>query len=153
MDSPLQPNKFFSGTWNGQGELLPHPLIRWLAPKEHIQFSSQPIWLSDMVWMVKESFQFSSGSTISRTMFVEIVAPDRLHVTADDMPMGADIMLRENGFQFTPYYVWATHRGRQWQLKCFDENVIDEQGTIHDTIRMHFLGVQVATMHLTVNRN
>ncbi len=86
-------------------------------------------------------------------MFVEIVGPDRLHVTADDMPMGADIILRDNGFRFTPYYIWFEHRGRRWQLKCFDENIIDEKGTIHDTIRICFFGVQVATLLLRVKRS
>ena len=152
MVSPLQPREFFSGTWNGEGELVPYSIPRLLVPKEHIRFSSQPIWLSDTVWMVKESFQFSSGRLLLRTMFVEIIGPTRLHVTADDMPGGADIMLLENGFRFTSYYVWAEHRGIRWELKCSDENTIDQSGTIHDTIKMSFYGIPVATMYLRVNR-
>ena len=119
-------------------------------PKEHIRFLSQTIWFSDVVWVVKERFEFSSGDMIVRKMFVEIVGPDRLHVTADDMPLGADIILHEKGFRFTPYYIWSYYRGRRWRLKCIDENLIDESGTIHDTIKMFFFGFPVATMRLAV---
>jgi hypothetical protein len=150
--TPLQPKEFFTGKWKGEGELSPHPLLRWLMPKEQIRFLSQAIWLSDTIWMVKERFEFSSRNVISRTMFVEIVGPDRLHVTADDIPLGADIILHEKGFRFTPYYIWSHYRGKRWRLRCIDENLIDEGGIIHDTIRMFYFGFPVATMRLTVDR-
>jgi hypothetical protein len=148
--TPLQPKEFFTGIWKGEGELVPHPLIRWMMPKEHVRFSGQPIWLSNTVWMVKERFEFSSGDVIARTMFVEIVGSDRLHVTGDDMPLGADIILHKNGFRFTPYYIWSRYKGRRWRLKCIDKNLIDESGTIHDTIKMFFFGFPVVTMRLAV---
>ena len=150
--TPLQPKEFFTGIWRGEGELSPHPLLRWMIPKEQIHFSSQPVWLSDTVWVVKEHFEFSSGNVLARTMFVEIVGLDRLHVTADDMPLGADIILHEKGFRFTPYYIWSPYRGRRWRLRCKDENLIDESGTIHDTIRMFMFGFPVATIRLAVVR-
>jgi hypothetical protein len=148
--TPLQPKEFFTGTWKGEGELSPHPLLRWLIPIEQIRFSSEPIWLSDTLWMVKERFEFSSGEEIARKMFVEIVSTERLHVTADDMPLGADIILHEKGFRFTPYYVWSYYRGRRWRLRCIDENLVDESNTIHDIIKMFFFGLPVATMRLRV---
>ena len=150
--TPLQPRQFFTGTWKGEGELSPHPLLRWLIPKQRVRFSSRSIWLSETVWVVKERFEFSSRNAVARTMFVEIVGPDRLHVTADDMPLGGDIILHEKGFRFTPYYLWSHYRGRRWRLRCTDENSIDENGTIHDTIRMFYSGLPVATMRLTAVR-
>ncbi len=152
MATPLQPKEFFTGAWNGEGELSPHPLLRWMIPKQRIRFSSESIRLSDILWVVKERFEFSSGNVIRRTMFVEIVGPDRLHVTADDMPLGADVILHEKGFRFTPYYMWCYYRGRRWRLQCKDENLIDEGGVIHDTIKMSLLGFPVATMRLAVVR-
>jgi len=148
--TPLQPKKFFTGIWKGEGQLCPHPLLRWVIPKDDIRFSSQPIWLSDTIWVVKERLEFSSGEVIDRKMFVEIVSPERLHVTADDMPLGADIILHEKGFRFTPYYNWSYYKGRRRRLRCIDENMIDENGTIHDTIKMFFFGFPVATMRLRV---
>ena len=150
MITPLQPKEFFTGVWQGEGELWPHPLLRWVIPKDQIRFSSQPIWLSDTVWVVKDRFEFSSGEVIERRMFVEIVGSERLHVTADDIPLGADIILHEKGFRFTPYYTWSYYKGRRWRLRCIDENLIDENGTIHDTIKMFFFGFPVVTMRLNV---
>ncbi len=83
-------------------------------------------------------------------MLVEIVAPDRLHATADDMPLGADIILHERGFRFTPYDVLGEFGGRTWRLRCVDDNKLEDDGTIHDTIEMFFFGVHVATMALKV---
>jgi len=153
MVTPLQPKQFFSRIWSGEGELIPHRLLRWLVAKERISFGSTPLWLSETVWMVNESFAFSSTGTISRTMFVQLVAPDRLHVTADDMPLGSDISLSENGFQFAPYYIRSYYRGLPITLRCLDDNVIHADGTIHDTIEMFFFRFHVATMYLTVHRD
>ncbi len=150
--TPLQPRQFFIGRWKGEGELRPHPLIRWVIPRERVRFWSQPFWLSDTAWVVKERFEFSSGNVMARAMHVEMVGSNRLHVTADDMPLGADIILHDRGFRFTPYYIRPYYRGRRWRLRCKDENLIDETGIIHDTIKIFFLGFPVATMRLTVFR-
>lgn len=111
---------------------------------------SRAVWLTDTIWKVEESFEFSSGRVIQRKMFAEMVAPDRLHVTADDMPLGADIILHERGFRFTPYYILGKYGGRRWQLRCEDDNRLDESGIIHDRIEMFFFGVRVAEIRLMV---
>jgi hypothetical protein len=123
-------------------------LLSWFVPQEQIRFSSQAIWLSQKIWLVKDRFEFSSGRILERKMFAEVVGPDRLHVTADDMPLGADIQLSETGFRFTPYYALASHRGRVYRLRCFDECTLDAQGRIHDVIQMYWCGCPVARMHL-----
>jgi hypothetical protein len=110
--------------------------------------TTEAVWLSDTVWLVRDHFEFSSGRIIDRKMFAELVAPDRIHVTADDMPMGADILLHESGFRFTPYKVLVHHRGFTFRLRCVDENTIDHDGFIHDCVRMSFCGFPVATMRL-----
>ena len=83
-------------------------------------------------------------------MFAELVAPDRVHITADDMPLGANIILHEKAFDFTPYYILGDFGGRKWRLYCNDNNRIDESGIIHNKIEMFFYGVRVAAMNLTV---
>jgi hypothetical protein len=150
MATPLQPKEFFAGVWRGEGELSPHPLLRWVVRKERIHFEGRTILLSERAWMVRERFEFSSGDVIAREMIVEMVGPDRLHVTADDMPLGADIFLHEKGFRFIPYYICPRYRGRRWRLRCTDENLIDENGVIHDTIKIFFFGFPVAMMRLRV---
>lgn len=148
--TPLEPRKFFSGIWRGEGELIPSRLNSWLVPKEQIRLQSRPIWLSDTIWKVEESFEFSSGKVVGRKMFAELTASDRVHITADDMPLGADIILHEKGFSFTPYYILGDFVGRKWRLRCVDDNRLDENGVIHDKIEMFFCGVPAAEMRLTV---
>lgn len=106
------------------------------------------MWLSETVWIVKDRFEFSSDRVVERKMFVELIAPDRIHVTADDMPLGADILLHERGFRFTPYYALASYKGKIYRLRCIDECWIDASRFVHDTIKMYFWGLPVATMRL-----
>ena len=47
MVTPLQPREFFRGLWKGEGELVPHPLLKWLVPRERFGFFSEAVWLSD----------------------------------------------------------------------------------------------------------
>lgn len=148
--TPLEPRKFFSGVWRGEGELIPSFLSAWIVPKEQVRLRSRPIWLSDTIWKVEESFEFSSGRIIERKMFAELIASDRVHITADDMPLGADITLHERGFRFSPYYILVNFGGGKRQIRCKDDNRVDENGIIYDKIEMFFCGVRVAEMRLTV---
>ena len=150
MITPLQPREFFRGVWRGEGELRPHPLLRIFLPVQPFRFSCNVTWLSDSIWTVDDRFDFASGRVLKRRMFAELVAPDRIHVTADDMPGGADILLHERGFRFTPYYALGAHRegGRVYRLRCFDECTLDDRGFLHDTIRIYYRGLPVATMRI-----
>lgn len=153
--TPLQPRRFFRGRWSGTGEVIPHLLLRWLIHRESLRWESDTEWLSDTIWIVHERMEFESGSTSERTMFSRLVAPDRIHVTADDMPLGADITLSATGYQFTPYLIWTERNGRRIRLSCVDINDIQPDGTILDTIRMSWYGLPVATlqMRVTVDRD
>ena len=148
--TPLEPRKFFSGIWRGEGELVPSRLHSLFISREKIRFQSRPVWLSETIWKVEESFEFSSGKSIARKMFAELVAPDKIHITADDMPQGANITLHEKGFTFAPYYILGDFGGRLWQLRCLDDNRLDENGIIHDKIEMFYIGLRIAEIKLTV---
>ena len=102
------------------------------------------------MWIVKDRFEYGSAPTVERVMFAQLVAPDRIHITADDIPLGADILLHESGFRFTPYLIWTQYRGCRIRLKCFDDNVLLDDGSIQDSIQMYWYGLPVATMRLHV---
>jgi hypothetical protein len=150
MVTPLQPREFFQDGWVGEGEFIPHPFLRWLIPRQGLRLSTEPEWLSDTIWLVKDRIEFSSGRVLERKMFCELVAPDRIHCTADDMPLGADILLHDRGFRFTPYYALGAHRdsGRAYRLWCLDECWLDDDGFLHDTIRMYYWRFPVATLRI-----
>ena len=148
MATPLEVREFFSGLWTGRGELLPAWWARWFYPKERVDFSSEAVWLSPTVWLVNDRFRFSSGRVLETRMFCELTARDRIHVTADHMPLGADILLSERGFAFTPYRVVVEHRGIRLQLRCLDENTLDPEGRVHDRIRMFWHGIPAGELRL-----
>ena len=64
MVTPRQPKEFLSGLWTGEGELLPHRLLRWLIPCQRFRFFSEPIWLLDSVWLVRDRMEFTSGRVL-----------------------------------------------------------------------------------------
>ncbi len=102
------------------------------------------------MWKVAELFEFSAGKRIDRKMFADLVASNKVHITAADMPRGADITLHEKGFSFSPYHILGEFSGRHWKIRCLDDNRLDENGIIHDRIEMFYLGLRVAEMRLTV---
>jgi hypothetical protein len=150
--TPLQPRAFFSGVWVGEGEMRPAAWLRWLLPTEKVRAVSRPRWTSETAWQVAERFEFSHSPPIDREMRVEIVAPDRLRVTAADMPGGTEILLAEDSFRFTPYLIEAARFGLEWRLRCRDESRIRPDGLIENLIHMAFLGIPVMSMDVLIER-
>ena len=127
--------------------MRPAMWLRWLLPTEKVRAVSRPRWTSDRTWQVAERFEFSHSPPIDREMAVEIVAPDRLRVTAADMPGGTEIILFANGFRFTPYLINARRFGLEWRLRCRDDSRIRPDGLIENDIRMSLFGIPAMTMH------
>src|SRR5262249_11567732 len=148
MITPLQPREFFRGVWSGRGELIPRAWVRPFVPRQGVSLVSRADWLSDSIWVVRDRFEFSSGLVQERSMYCELVAPDRVHVTADDIPLGADIDLRADGFFFRPYDALAPFAGRHVRLRLYDACRLDPDGSVHDTIEMTYLGIPVATLKI-----
>jgi hypothetical protein len=71
-------------------------------------------------------------------------------MTCDDIPGGADILLHDQGFHFTPYLFRSPFAGRHLLVKCIDEAQLDEHGVLHDRIRMDYAGLHLATMTMTI---
>ncbi|MBI4409338.1 MAG: DUF3833 family protein [Gemmatimonadetes bacterium] len=153
MTTPLDARDFFSGTWSGEGELVPRLWLRAVVKRQRIRFRSRTHWLSDNDWLVLERFAFEGGPVLRRCMHVRKVGERRLHVSADDIPAGADIQLHEQGFRFSRYVILAPRWGHRWPLRCRDENVVRDDGTIEDRIEMDFHRVPVARLRLVVRRH
>jgi hypothetical protein len=116
---------------------------------------SSTIWLSETTWQLCDRLVFPSGRVIEMQMLAEIVGQNRLHVTSSTMPGGADILLSEDGFDFTPYLIQVKRWGILLRLHCLDSNRLSSSGTIADTIELYWLGLHVATMQIwiTVERS
>jgi hypothetical protein len=148
--SPLDARRFFAGRWEGRGELLPHGPARLVLARRPVRLEGRGDWLSETVWRVHERFALDAGFAFERHMFMEQVAPDRVHATADDMPLGADIELAPDGFRFRRFRSWLVHRGVRFRLGCRSESRIGPDGLMHAEVRLDFLRIPVATLRLAI---
>jgi len=150
MITPLQPREFFTGLWRGQGELCMRGILRWLVRNQQVRYQGRTTWLSEKVWIAAEEFHLSGAGAVTRTTFLQWVAPLRLHMTCDDVPGGADILLHERGFRFAPYLFRSPLAGGHLTVRCRDEVRLDEDGALHDEIRMSYVGIHLATMSMRI---
>jgi hypothetical protein len=148
--SPLDAKRFFAGRWSGEGELLPHGPARLVLARENVRLEGSGEWLGERLWRVHERFTLGSGFGFERHMFMEEVAPGRVHATADDMPLGADIELEPDGFRFLRFRSWLRFRGVRFRLGCRSETRLAPDGALHARIHLDFLRLPVATLRLAI---
>ncbi|MDQ6772518.1 MAG: hypothetical protein M3024_05955 [Candidatus Dormibacteraeota bacterium] len=149
--TPLQPRRFFSGTWRGDGELRYRGPLRLLRRPDRFTYLSSVRGTSAARWEFEDHFHYRSGLKFEQRFACEVVDERRLHVTSDDMPGGADILLSERGYTFTPYVMRVRSGPFTVQLRCRDVNGVDGSGMIHDRIDMMWLGLPVATMTMDIH--
>jgi hypothetical protein len=148
--SPLDAKRFFAGRWRGEGELAPHGPARLVLGREAVRLEGNGEWLSERVWRVHERFALGSGLAFERRMFMEEVAPGRVHATGDDMPLGADVELGADGFRFRRFRSWLAWRGVRLRLGCASEARLAADGMLHAVVRLDCWRVPVATLRLAI---
>jgi hypothetical protein len=146
----VDPRRLFAGTWRGDGELIPSGPARLVLRREAVRITGTGEWLSDSIWRVRERFEMSSGWAFERRMFMELVAPDRVRATADDMPLGADVRLTADGFRFERFRSWLVYRGVRFRLGCESEAVLGADGVLSGEVRLDLLRIPVARMRLAI---
>jgi Protein of unknown function (DUF998) len=146
--APLRPREFFEGSWRGEGELVPWPYLVWRRFPMRFDALREFTWLSDEVWLMDDVATFRSGWVERRRRFFQLVAPDRIHVTADDAPDGTDLLLEEGGYRIAPYRFVVAVGPLRFALWCRETHRLERDGTIVDTMRLRWHGLPVA--HVTI---
>jgi hypothetical protein len=149
--SPLDARRFFAGRWQGQGELVPRGPARLVLACGPVQLEGRGEWLSETVWSVHERFTLGADFDFERRMFMQQTGPGRVHATADDMPLGAEIELDAGGFRFRRFRSWLVYRGVRFRLGCTSDTRVAEDGAMHATIHLDFWRIPVATLRLTIH--
>jgi len=148
--TPLQPREFFTGRWSGEGHLVPLGLLRLFARVQRFTYVSTTRWRDEAHWDIFDRIHYESGKVVEQQLTAELVAADRVRIAAPDMPGGAAIQLRVDGYDFTPY----RYRLKAWllavTLRCYDVNRLQGDGTVMDSIQMHWLGLPVALMTMRI---
>ncbi len=149
--TPLQPREFFDGAWKGEGELRCRGILGLVRQPDRFRYANTGRWVSDTRKEFEECFEFDSGLVMRPRFTAEIIDKHRLHVTSDDMPGGADILLSEHGYTYTPYAILVRNGPFRIRLRCRDVNVVDEGGVIHDRVEVSWLGLPQATLTMTIH--
>lgn len=148
--SVVDPRQLFSGTWRGTGELTPHGFARLVLRREGVRINGAGEWLSQTIWRVHETFEMASGWSFERRMFMERVAPDRVRATADDIPLGADLVLTSDGFRFERFRSWLSYRGVRLRLGCSCDAALGADGVLRGAVRLDLWRLPVATLRLEI---
>jgi hypothetical protein len=148
--SPLDARRFFAGRWRGQGELVPHGPARLVLAREAVRLEGRGEWLGERVWRVRERFALGSGFEFERHMWMEQVAADRVHATADDIPLGAELELLPDGFRFRRFRSWLRYRGVRFRFGCASETRVAPDGALRTMIHLDLWRIPVATLRLTL---
>jgi len=146
----IDPRRLFSGTWRGEGVLVPRLAARLVLRREAVRVTGSGQWLSETIWLVRERFAMSSGWALERRMFMELRGPDRVHASADDIPLGANVALTADGFRFERFRCWLVHRGIRFRLGCASEATLGADGVLRGEVRLDFLRLPVARMQLAI---
>jgi hypothetical protein len=149
--APERPPPFFEGTWAGEGQIVGRGPLRWLVPREPYEISTRFERLSPSVWVVRDDLRFRRGGGMRRTMFLERIAPNRYHVTADDMPLGSDVEVTDGGYRYAPYWSWASLRGRRWFVRVHEEGTFSPD-RIEARMRVRWRGIPVSRNDLVLRR-
>jgi hypothetical protein len=147
--TPLRPRDFFGSKWTGHGRLLvwPRPLTRRLPLTFAV--SRELVAVSDDVWIVEDRATFAGGHVESRRMFCELVEPTRVRITADELPDGAKVLIDEDGFRILPYRAHVRVGPLRLPLSCRDESVLEDSGTLVNTVTGRLFGFPVVQLIAT----
>jgi hypothetical protein len=151
--APLDARRFFAGRWRGRGEIVPHGPARLVLARSEVALEGRGEWLGETVWRVHERFTVggSRGFRFERRMFMEETAPGRVHATADDVPLGAELELDAGGFRFRRFRTWLPYRGVRFRMGCTSDTRVAVDGTLQAVIRLDWLRLPVATLRLEIH--
>jgi hypothetical protein len=141
---PMRPRDFFGRAWTGRGELTYWPL--WLWRPRGFEFQREVDWISDEVWLARDTVRFDDGEVEAHDMVARMAGPDRVHVMGDDVPGGADMLLAEGGYRMAPYRFAVRVGPVRFGLRGHDEVRREADGSLDWTIRFTWLGMPVARL-------
>ncbi len=148
--TPLQPREFFDGTWTGEGELRYRGILSLFWRPDRFRYATSGRWVSNTQKDFEDRLEFDSGLVMRLPFTAEIIDERRLRVTSNHMPGGAEVLLSENGYTYTPYVILVRRGPFRVRLHCRDVNVVDKDGVIHDRVEMSWLGLPQATLTMTI---
>lgn len=127
--------------------------LRWLPIPSRFAFRTEITAVTDGGWEVRDTTTFPNGKVQMRRMRCTPVGDGRLHLAGDDLPGGAEVTPRRDGFDFAPYAIRTPVIGPLDVLLCFTDTVhLDADQTMVDEIVMRYRGVRVGIVTIRLRR-
>jgi hypothetical protein len=144
---PMRPRDFFGRAWAGRGELTFWPYRVWGRAPRRFELRREVDWVSDQVWLVRDTVRFEDGEVEAHDMVARLDGPDRVHVMGDDFPGGTDLLLDPAGYRMTPYRFRVPVGPVRFALRPRDEvRMVGDDGALEWTIHFRWLGLPVARL-------
>jgi hypothetical protein len=154
MREPIDMRELFADPWEGEARVRLAWWLRWFPAPRRFRFRTEIADLSGDTWQVVDTTTWPDGTTQSRRMRAQRLAADRVRVDADDMPGGAEITTRHDGFDFSPYVIRTPVLGRlRVPLHHRDRVTLTAPGELVDEIDVRVLGLRVATVTMRLRRD
>lgn len=144
--TPMRPRDFFGRSWSGDGELIPFPwLLRGLL-SQRFSFTREVTFITDELFVVHDTGRLERGFEMSVRSYCEFLDPSHVHITAAELPDGADLTLDENGYQLKPFRFAFPVGPVRFTYHLREQPQVASDGTIIDTIVITYLRVPVARL-------
>lgn len=146
--APLRPRDFFGSAWEGEGLALAVPAFLWRPFAIRFALTRETTWHSDEVGIVRDRAVLPSGWVEERLRFARFTDPSHIHMTADDMPDGAEVTIGEQGYQVAPYRVLVSVGPARFILKSRDEAMIESDGALFYVARLSWRGLPLGRLEM-----
>ena len=144
----LRPRDFFGSAWSGEGIALAVPAFMSRPFGARFTLSRETTWLSEDVALVRDRAVFSNGRVEERLRYARFVDPSHIHVSADDMPDGADVTIGEEGYQVAPYRVLVPVGPVRLMLRARDQVAVKDSSTLEYIVRVSWHGLPIARVEM-----
>src|SRR5262245_18915214 len=127
-----------------------HRLAKPAYGKPYRGFESPPLrqphrpWASSRARTRGDHLVFAGGGEIRRTQFMERVGVGRYRATADDMPLGADVVVEDRRHRYETYRSWTRFRGWMVRVRAREDGVLLEGGSIEGVILVWWHGIPLS---------
>jgi hypothetical protein len=138
--TPVPPRDFFGRAWDGEGETVLWPAFLWRHLPLRFRATRVATWLTEDTWTFDDEATFAHGWTQRQRRFCQFVTPQHIHVTAEDLPNGADVLLDEDGYRVAPFTMLIPVGPLRLPLRCHEHGRMDGR-TLVDTVELRFLGL------------
>ena len=139
----------FARPWEGDAIVRRPWWLRPLPGPTEFRFRSEIENVAADSWDVVDTTTFPGGTVQRRRMHARLVSPSCVELSAGDMPGGARVSARSDGFDFTPYVIRTPVFGRvRVPLRHRDTVRLLAEDELLDEIELRLLGIRVGRVSM-----